>query len=291
MIILKDVVKQYKNKYALRGINLHINPGEFVFLVGSSGAGKSTMMKMLYLEERPTLLDDRVSIRSGLGVVDGFETDLTFSIVLRGRDDIAGRIQQLEGELIRLQIASGQDLACRDLRVHRSNHIGVREGRVSTGDYIRHELALAIVIDLYGDHDRILVIGDTAGLSGNFTHLVFVDTGMSVSDRLEGDRAGSIVRSGRAGLAVRVGQDEAELAGSHLSSGQRLRRRQRHRYRLRLIRVREERFFGIAIAHFRGKDTLVIIHRDHHRISRGVVGVSGRISGHFADRISIRSGN
>ena len=54
MIILKDVVKQYKNKYALRGVNLHIRPGEFVFLVGSSGAGKSTLMKMLYLEERPT---------------------------------------------------------------------------------------------------------------------------------------------------------------------------------------------------------------------------------------------
>ena len=54
MIVLRDVVKQYKNKYALRGIDLHISPGEFVFLVGASGAGKSTLMKMLYLEERPT---------------------------------------------------------------------------------------------------------------------------------------------------------------------------------------------------------------------------------------------
>ena len=54
MIVVRDLVKQYKNKYALRGINLHIRPGEFVFLVGSSGAGKSTLMKMLYLEERPT---------------------------------------------------------------------------------------------------------------------------------------------------------------------------------------------------------------------------------------------
>lgn len=54
MILIRDLVKQYKNKYALRGINLHIQPGEFVFLVGSSGAGKSTLMKMLYLEERPT---------------------------------------------------------------------------------------------------------------------------------------------------------------------------------------------------------------------------------------------
>lgn len=31
MIVLRDLVKQYKNKYALRGVNLHIQPGEFVF--------------------------------------------------------------------------------------------------------------------------------------------------------------------------------------------------------------------------------------------------------------------
>jgi len=54
MIKVKNLVKEYKNKYALKGIDLHIQPGEFVFLVGSSGAGKSTLMKMLYLEERPT---------------------------------------------------------------------------------------------------------------------------------------------------------------------------------------------------------------------------------------------
>ena len=48
MIIVRDLVKQYKNKYALRGVNLHIRPGEFVFLVGSSGAGKSTLMKILF---------------------------------------------------------------------------------------------------------------------------------------------------------------------------------------------------------------------------------------------------
>ena len=54
MIILKDIIKQYKNKPALYNVNLHIRPGEFVFLTGPSGAGKSTLMKMLYMEARPT---------------------------------------------------------------------------------------------------------------------------------------------------------------------------------------------------------------------------------------------
>ena len=34
MIILKDIIKQYKNKPALYNVNLHIRPGEFVFLTG-----------------------------------------------------------------------------------------------------------------------------------------------------------------------------------------------------------------------------------------------------------------
>ena len=53
MIDLKNVKKFYPNgTVALDGVDMHIDDGEFVFLVGHSGAGKTTMMKLLLREEK-----------------------------------------------------------------------------------------------------------------------------------------------------------------------------------------------------------------------------------------------
>lgn len=53
MIEFRDVKKVYPNgTVALDGINLKINDGEFVFIVGESGAGKTTMTKLLLREEK-----------------------------------------------------------------------------------------------------------------------------------------------------------------------------------------------------------------------------------------------
>ncbi len=51
MIRLIDVYKEYDNgTKALKGVNLRIDDGEFVFLVGPSGSGKSTIIKLITAE-------------------------------------------------------------------------------------------------------------------------------------------------------------------------------------------------------------------------------------------------
>ena len=63
MIHFENVNKTYgKNVKAVRNLNLHIDRGEFVFVMGDSGSGKSTLIRLLLKEIDPT---------SGTITVDG----------------------------------------------------------------------------------------------------------------------------------------------------------------------------------------------------------------------------
>ena len=54
LIRMKNVKKTYKNgTTALYDLTLNIQKGEFVFIIGHTGCGKSTLVKMIYREERP----------------------------------------------------------------------------------------------------------------------------------------------------------------------------------------------------------------------------------------------
>ena len=67
---LRDVTKEYDSGAevvrALKGVDFHVDRGEFVSVVGPSGSGKSTMLNMLGLLDVPT---------SGQVLLDG--TDVT----------------------------------------------------------------------------------------------------------------------------------------------------------------------------------------------------------------------
>lgn len=67
MIDLINVTKTYETgTHALNGIDMHIDDGEFVFLVGQSGSGKSTIIKLLTAELKPT---------SGSILVNGYQLE------------------------------------------------------------------------------------------------------------------------------------------------------------------------------------------------------------------------
>jgi cell division transport system ATP-binding protein len=55
LIEVKNCYKIYNNGVtAVADLNVSIDKGEFVFVIGASGSGKSTFIKMLYREEKPT---------------------------------------------------------------------------------------------------------------------------------------------------------------------------------------------------------------------------------------------
>ena len=79
MIEVKKLVKRFGLKTVLRGVDFHVEPGEFVALLGPNGAGKTTFLRILASLSRPslghvsiaghTLPQHSAAVRRTLGVV------------------------------------------------------------------------------------------------------------------------------------------------------------------------------------------------------------------------------
>ena len=62
MIKLQAVTKAYgRTAHALDDVSIHVGKGEMVFLTGASGAGKTTVLRLVHLQTKPTKGEVRVS--------------------------------------------------------------------------------------------------------------------------------------------------------------------------------------------------------------------------------------
>ena len=162
MIHMRDVCKVYDTGVtALDHVNIDINRGDFVFVVGASGAGKSTFIKLLFREELPTsgVLEvnghdvvnmepsDVPYLRRGLGVIFQDYRLLPEKTVF---ENVAFAMQVLEAprRLIQRSVNAVLDI------------VGLRDkyksfpGQLSGGEQQRVAIARAIV------NDPAIVIAD-----------------------------------------------------------------------------------------------------------------------------------
>ncbi|UCC81438.1 MAG: cell division ATP-binding protein FtsE [Gemmatimonadota bacterium] len=121
MIKLINVYKEYpRSGLALKNVSFHLRKGEFAFLIGPSGAGKTTILRLIHMVESPTDGEVRVSgyssmrmkrrdiprLRRRVGMV--FQTfrllrdrtaaeNLAFALEVTGgrRSEIKGKVQRL----------------------------------------------------------------------------------------------------------------------------------------------------------------------------------------------------
>ena len=162
MLIMNDVSKVYPGgSVALQDVNVHIEPGEFVFVVGPSGAGKSTFIKMLFREVLPTTGSIFVNgmdilalspkeipfMRRQLGIIFQDYRLLPDRTVF---ENVAFAMQVIEAphRKIRRQVNNVLDLVGRR---HRSN---AYPNELSGGEQQRIAIARAIV------NDPVFVIAD-----------------------------------------------------------------------------------------------------------------------------------
>ncbi len=154
MIVCNNISKEYKHgsarKRVLSNVNLTVNPGERVALLGRNGAGKSTLIKLIAGVEMPTSgkVTRKMSVSWPLGLGGGFQGSLT------GYDNarFIARIYQRDYSQIKDFVEDFSELG-RQLRMPVKTYSSGMRARLAFA------LSLAIEFDCYLI-DEVILVGD-----------------------------------------------------------------------------------------------------------------------------------
>lgn len=110
MIEFKNISKGYKNKKILKGINLNIEKGKLITIIGESGCGKTTLLKMInrlikpssgaiYIDGKNIKSIDEVILRRNIGYVIQ-QTGLFPHMTIRENIELIPKMQKIDNDKI-----------------------------------------------------------------------------------------------------------------------------------------------------------------------------------------------
>ena len=110
MIEFKNISKGYKNKKILKGINLNIEKGKLITIIGESGCGKTTLLKMInrlikpssgaiYIDGKNIKSIDEVMLRRNIGYVIQ-QTGLFPHMTIRENIELIPKMQKIDNDKI-----------------------------------------------------------------------------------------------------------------------------------------------------------------------------------------------
>jgi putative ABC transport system ATP-binding protein len=191
MLQLKNVQKTYALGeavvHALRGVDLHVSPGEFMAIMGASGSGKSTLMNIIGCLDRPTAGDYRINGTSVAGMTKNELAALrndTIGFVFQGFNLLAKTTALENVELPLLYRRKGKRKDVRELAFASLQAVGLAQrvnhepSQLSGGQQQRIAIARALVND-----PKLLLADEPTGNLDSYTSIEIMAIFQELNDR------------------------------------------------------------------------------------------------------------
>jgi branched-chain amino acid transport system ATP-binding protein len=171
-----DLRKQFGDTRACDGVNFVVNKGEFLSLVGSNGAGKTSLVNLISAQLRPDsgriLFEDKditlttVHERIKIGIARSFQIVNLFD-GLSVFDNVALSVFSREGKAVRIAALAEHDQAVRTETFDVLGQFGLKDkSRVLAGGLAQGERKLLDVAVAYALRPKLLLLDEpTSGVS------------------------------------------------------------------------------------------------------------------------------